>query len=107
MTKQTPPMDWEAAMKSTEANAKTAAKMAERAVAALVETLDQLHHHGQRLSRLEAMFKEMAAKTPAPSPLPHHSLTPPPMPVRPRLPLPLITVVFLLGGAFGGFIANW
>ena len=105
MTKQTPPMDWEAAMKATEANASIAAEMTERVAGRMAETLDHLRRHGPQLSRLEAMMKEMATKASAPPPFPHRSL--PPLPAR-RFPLlPVITAAFLLGAAFGGFIASW
>lgn len=105
MTKQTPPMDWEAAMKATEANASVAAEMAERVAGRMAETLDHLRRHGPQLARMEAMMKEMATKASAPQPLHHRSL--PPTPARRLPPLSLIAAVFLLGAAFGGFIASW
>ena len=105
MTKQTPPMDWEAAMKATGANASVAAEMAERVAGRMAETLDHLRRHGPQLARMEAMMKEMAMKASAPPPFPHRSLPPPP--ARQFLPLPLIIAAFLLGAAFGGFIASW
>jgi hypothetical protein len=105
MNKQTLPMDWEAAMKATEANAGIAAELAERMAGRMVEMLDDLRHHGQQLSRMEKMMKEMATKASAHPPLPHRSL--PPLPARRFPPLPLITAAFLLGAAFGGFIASW
>ena len=105
MTKQTPPLDWEAAMKATEANASVAAEMTERVAGRMAETLDHLRHHGKQLSRLETMMKEAAMKASAPPPLPHRFL--PPTPTRRFPPLPLITAAFLLGAAFGGFIASW
>lgn len=105
MTKQTPPMDWEAAMKATEANASVAAEMAERVAGRMAETLDHLRRHGPQLARLEAMMKEMATKASAPPQFAHRSL--PPLPAR-RFPLlPVITAAFLLGAAFGGFIVSW
>ena len=104
MTKQTPPIDWEAAMKRTEENARIAAKMSERAVAAMAETLDSLDHHGKHLTRLEAMVKQMKAQT-APLPLhPHLSLPSKPVP-RHRHPLPII-IAFLAGAAFAAFIVS-
>lgn len=103
MTKPNPPIDWETTMKTTEANATVAAKMTERAVAALSETLDHLRHHGHQLSRLETMMKE--AK-PLPVPQPHRPSPPlTPAPRRPH-PLPLI-VAFTAGALFAVFIGSW
>ena len=105
MTEQAPPMDWEAAMKATEANASIAAEMTERVAGRMAETLDHLRRHGPQLARLEAMMKEMATKAPSPPTVPHRSL--PPLPARQFPPLLLITAAFLLGAAFGGFIVSW
>ena len=105
MTKQTPPMDWEAVMKATEANAGIAAEKAERIAGRMREMRGDLRLHGQQLSRMEAMIKEMTTRASAPQPLPHRSF--PPTPARRFPPLPLIAAVFLLGAAFGGFIASW
>ncbi len=92
-------------MKATEANAKIAAKMTERAVAALAETLDHLRHHGQQLARLETKMKEMAAPPPSPGLLPHPSSPHLPTP-RPVHLLP-ITAAYIAGVAFGAFIVSW
>ncbi len=105
MTKQTPPMDWEAAMKATEENAEVAAKMTERAVAALAEALDHLRRHGQQLARVEASMKQALTRpTPsAPNPCPSSRDESPSY----RRPLFLTSGIFLVGVAFGVFIANW
>lgn len=105
MTKQSPPMDWEAAMKATEANASVAADMAERVAGRMAETLDHLRRHGSQLTRLETMMKEVATREAAPPPLTHRSL--PPKPAREFPLLPVITVAFLLGAVFGAFFGNW
>ncbi len=105
MTKPNPPIDWEATMKTTEANARIAAKMTERAVAALAETLDHLRHHGQQLKRLEATMEEVKAQSMRPAPQLRHSL-PPTQSLRRFHPLPVI-IAFLAGAALAAFIVNW
>ena len=105
MTKPNPPIDWEAAMKATEANASVAAKMTERTAARLAEALDHLHLHGQQLSRMEAMMKVVATKTAAPPQFAQHS-SPPPT-ARRYPPLLLIIAAFLLGAAFAAYIGSW
>lgn len=104
MTKPNPPIDWETTMKTTEANASVAAKMTERAVAALSETLDHLRHHGHQLSRLETMMKEAKAQ---PVPQPHRPSFPRPPAPRRLHPLLLFTAAFLLGAAFAAYIGSW
>ena len=103
MNEPNQPIDWETTMKTTDANAYIAAKMTERAVAALSESLDYLRHHGHQLSRLEAMMKEIAAR-----PTPHfHRPSLPRTPAPHRFqPLPLITA-FIAGAAFAVFIGSW
>ena len=103
MTKPNPPIDWETTMKATEANAQVAAKMTERAVAALSETLDHLRHHGHQLSRLEVMIKEAKAQ---PMPQPHRPSLPRTPAPRRFHPLPLIAA-FMAGAAFAVFIGSW
>ena len=105
MTKQTPPIDWEAAMKRTEENARIAAKMSERAVAAMAETLDSLDHHGKHLIRLETMVKQMKAQPAPPSLQPRLSLPSKPAPHRFH-PLPIIAA-FLAGAVFAVCIVSW
>ena len=103
MTKPNPPIDWENTMKATEANAQISAKMTERAVAALSEALDHLRHHGQQLSRLEAMMNAIPAQ---PTPQPHRpSFQRNQAPRRFHL-LPLIAA-FLAGLAFAVCIGSW
>lgn len=103
MTKPNPPIDWETTMKTTEANASVAAKMTERAVAALSETLEHLRHHGHQLSRLETMMKEAKAQ---PVPQPHCPSLPLPPAPRTLHPLPLI-VAFTAGALFAVFTGSW
>lgn len=102
MTKPIPHIDWETTMKTTEANAQIAAKMTERAVAALSEALDDLRRHGQQLSKLEAMMTEANAR-PMPEPC-RPSLPQIPHPRRLQ-PIPLIAA-FIAGAAFVGFIVS-
>ena len=99
----TPPtIDWEASMKTTESNARIAAKMTERAVAALAKALDTQHRHSQQLSGLERAVEEIRAR---PAPPPNRPSSPTPR--RQRLhPLPLI-VAFVAGAAFVGFFGSW
>ncbi len=93
-------------MQSTESNAKVAAKMTERAVAALAEALDNQRRHSQQLSALERAVEEIRAR-PWPTPA-----TPPnrpslPKPRHQRLhPLPLIAA-FVVGAACAAFFGNW
>lgn len=104
MTKPNPPIDWETTMKTTEANAQIAAKMTERAVAALSQTLDHLHHHGSQLSRLEAIMKEAKAQPAHQQP---HRPSLPHTPAPRRLhPLPLIAA-FIAGAVFAVSIGSW
>ena len=105
MTRQTPPIDWEAAMKRTEENSRIAAKMSERAVAAMAETLDNIDRHGKHLIRLEAMVKQMKAQVVPPPPQPRLSLPSKPAP-RHFHPLPIIAA-FLAGAVFAAFIVSW
>lgn len=103
----TPPtIDWEASMKTTESNAKIAAKMTERAVAALAKTLDNQRRHSQQLSALERAVEEIRARpVPTPAPPPNRPSLPPPR--RQRLhPLPLIAA-FVAGAVCAGFFASW
>ena len=98
-------IDWEATMTATERDSRYAAKMTERAVAALSEALDNQRRHSQQLTDLEQAVKAIA---PRPTPI----QTPPP-PFLPEnrspqyRPLPLI-LAFVAGAACAAaFITSW
>lgn len=97
-------INWEETMKATEENAKVAARMTERAVAALAETLDSQRRLSQQMSGLERAVAEIRTR-PIPAPASSRPSLPQPRPQGLHL-LPLIAA-FVAGAACAGFFASW
>lgn len=105
MARQNAGIDWERTMEETEANAEVAAKMTERAVAALAEALDHLRQQGKRLARMETMLKE--AQQLRANQWHHCHPSSPRKPVAPRFLLSSVIAAFIAGAAFGVYFGSW